>query len=313
MNAFAGYMLKERLAQGSTSHVFLARRVDAPPQEPDVVIKSLQSRFIETGLASFRQEAAICISLRHPNIIKGIESGFFQGRHFLVLEFVDGPNMAQVSHAAMAAGLRISIPLSLFVVGAALRGLEHAHRATSPTGEPLGIIHRDVSPDNIFTTSLGGVKLGDFGIAKYSRTEQFTDPNLGIRGKLSYLPPERLRGEPFDARADQFSAALVLWEFLTGQAAYQGKDLEFDLALMQRVRDADIPPPRKVVSEIPRKLEDAVMKALDVNPRNRFKSCGEFADTLELVASRELLQAGPMDLTHLLMELFPQRFLRHHV
>ena len=149
------------------------------------------------------------------------------------------------------------------------------------------------------------MKVADFGIAKLSGLEGFTSLSVGVKGKLSFMAPEQIRGDPLDGRTDQFAVALILYELCTGRRAYSIGQGESEMNLMERVRDAEIVKPRKVEKEIPRRLNNAILKALELKPKNRFKTCSEFAEELTQVARKEMLLAGPQDLQGLLMELFP--------
>ena len=308
MQKFAGYFVVESVALGGMAQVFRARAVVARDTGPDVALKVLLPQAYGTpgAVDGFVNEAHVLSRLNHENVIRCLEHGVEQGRHFMVLEMADGPDLQALHAEAAKAGLRLPPSLGVAVGVAALRGLHHAHEARDATGNPLGLIHRDVSPDNIFTMLNGGVKIGDFGIAKFAAKGQFTNPAFGIRGKLGYLAPERLRRDPFDARADQFSLALVLYELCTGQRAYDGT--ERDATLLKRIRDADIPVARKVNPELPVRVSDALMKALDVKPARRCESCAVFASVLEEVAAREGYGTGGTELRSWLQELFPARY-----
>jgi serine/threonine protein kinase len=300
----------DTLALGGMAEVFRARAVAARDTGPDVALKVLLpgARNIPGAVDGFAAEARVLSRLNHPNVIRCLAHGTDGGRPYMVLEMADGPDVLGLQQTAAVHQLRLPTSLCVAVAVAALQGLHHAHEARDEDGRHLGLIHRDVSPDNIFTMLNGQVKVGDFGIAKLAALDQFTDPAFGIRGKLGYLAPERLRHEPFDARADQFSLALVLYEMCTGQRPYAGD--EQDVALIRRIRDADIPEARKAMPEVPPRLSAVIMKALEAKPRKRFESCAAFAAALAEVSAAQGFGVGPQELRAWLQELYPDRYPR---
>ncbi len=307
MEQFGPYLLLRRLAQGGMSEVFVARRLDAPPQSTPVVLKRLLQELEARPdvVDMFLTEADVTAMLRHPNIVQVFDSGEADGRYYIAMEMIDGPDLAEIQRAAYEQGLGISMGLAIYCCMQALQGLDYVHKAQSPSGRPLGIIHRDISPENLFCTRAGVVKVADFGIAKLSGLEGFTSLSVGVKGKLSFMAPEQIRGDPLDGRTDMFAVALILYELCTGKRAYTLGAGESEVALMERVRDAEIVKPRKVEKEIPRRLQNAILKALEMKPKNRFKTCGEFAAELQVVARKEMLLAGPADLASLVSQLFP--------
>lgn len=311
MEQFARYLLLKRLAVGGMSEVFVARRVDAQPMDPPVVLKRLLPELEDRPdvVDMFITEADVTTMLRHPNLVTVHESGECNGRYYIVMEMMDGPDVADLQRVAFRAGVGIGMGLALWICTQALEGLDYVHRAKSPTsGRPLGIIHRDVSPENLFCALSGHVKVADFGIAKLSGLEGFTSINIGVKGKLGFMAPEQIRGENLDGRTDEFAVGLILYELCTGKRVYQQGPGESEMALMERVREARIIKPRKVESNIPRRLQSAILKALERKPNNRFKTCGEFAEALREVARKECLVGGADTLSNLLRQLFPGRF-----
>ena len=148
------------------------------------------------------------------------DSGEAEGRYYIAMEMVDGPDLAEIQRAAYDKGLGIGMGLAIHCCCDALDGLDYVHRATSPSGRPLGIIHRDISPENLFCTRSGVVKVADFGIAKLSGLEGFTSLSVGVKGKLSFMAPEQIRGDPLDGRTDMFAVALILYELTTGRVRF---------------------------------------------------------------------------------------------
>ncbi|MEW5848864.1 MAG: serine/threonine-protein kinase [Myxococcota bacterium] len=301
MERFAGYEVLELLDDAGSSLIHRVRPVGAPAHAPDVVLKRLKptAEGVSKLLDQFLNEVEITMLLGHPNVVRGIGHGVADGLHFVVLELVDGPDAYRLMTAMQRAGMAPDLGVALHICLSALRGLHHAHNAMTIRGQPLRVVHRDVSPDNFLCARDGQVKLADFGIAKLSTMDVTTDPALGIRGKLAYMSPERVRGEPCGPESDQFSAALAFLELATFRAVYQKRSGMTDVDLRELVARAEVDVPR----ELPRKLGKCVKKALAPQPRKRFESCAEFADELTDAARDAGLRAGAPELSELIGKL----------
>jgi len=299
------YEIVRRLPAGEMCEVFVGRE---GPGGPLVVIKRLSPGFNHNDRVRrlFANEIRTSLLLRHPNVVGGLAHGSDDDGPFLVLEFVDGPDLDGLARAVRREGLALGLPLSIHVAAQALAGLHHAHNARDARGTPLGLVHRDVSPENLLCGRNGQVKLTDFGIAKLTALQSFTDPRQGLMGKLSFMSPERARGDPCDARADQFSTALILYELCTGMRAYPSPGPGAGLMeVMDQVEAARVVAPRKVNPEVPRALEDSIMRALSPRPRDRYPDCMAFREALLAVADKVYLQASAVDLAALLEEMDP--------
>jgi serine/threonine-protein kinase len=307
METFGPYEIVRRLAVGGMSEVFLARHLDAPVDARPVVVKRLLADLEKRPdvVDMFLTEADVTGMLHHPNVVQVFDSGEAEGRYYIAMEMIDGPDLADVQLAAYDRGLGMGLSLAIYVCTQALLGLDYVHAARSPSGRPLGIIHRDISPENLFCARNGVVKVADFGIAKLSGLEGFTSLAVGVKGKLSFMAPEQIRGDPLDGRTDMFAVSLVLYELCTGRRAYNLGPNESEVKLIERVKGADIVKPRKLEKEIPRGLQSCILKALERKPHRRFKTCGDFARELQSVARKEYLLAGPEELKAFLDELFP--------
>jgi hypothetical protein len=168
------------------------------------------------------------------------------------------------------------VPQACAIVARACEALDHAHRKCDAAGKPLGIVHRDVSPQNVLVSFEGDVKLIDFGIAKAETRLQRTQSGI-LKGKFSYMSPEQVQGQPIDRRSDVFAVGVLLWELLCGRKLFTG---ETDLALLDNVRRAEVPPPRSIVPDIPEALETVVLKALTLDRAARYQWCSELHDDL---------------------------------
>ena len=215
------YRLIATLGRGGMAEVFLAVRHGHGGFTKLVVIKRLRADlYMSPDGPHYRQllldEANLAARLHHPNIVQTHEVHDDAGAPYLVMEYLDGQPLTQVVTAALRAGLRVPVRLALHVVAEVLAGLEHAHALCDYDGAPLAVVHRDVSPHNVFWTYAGDVKLMDFGVARSALGASLTVAGT-VKGKLGYMAPEQARGEALDHRADLFAAGIVLWELLAGR------------------------------------------------------------------------------------------------
>src|SRR4051812_3043911 len=216
------YAVVRKIADGGMAEIFLARLEGTRGFSKQVVLKRIRSALIADP--QFRNmlidEAHIAMGLNHGNIAQVLELGESNGRYFLALELVDGWSLSEVIKRANAAGLPLPVELSLYIVVEVCRALSYAHNQTVK-GQPMGIVHRDVSPQNVLVSDQGEVKLTDFGIAKArTKTEQ---TGIGVvKGKIMYMSPEQSAGGEIDHRSDLFSLGIVLYSMVTGKLPFEG-------------------------------------------------------------------------------------------
>ena len=284
------------------AEIFLARASGIEGFEKLVVVK----RILPTLAASddfvrmFLDEARLAAQLHHPNIAQVYDIGLDGGAHFFVMEYVDGHDLRAVLNASTQSG---GLPLehALAIVAAVAAGLHYAHEHRGPDGEPLGIVHRDVSPSNVLVTYDGAVKLVDFGIAK-ARTRAETRDGA-LKGKIRYMSPEQCRGEALDRRSDIFSLGLLLYELTAGSRAFD-EELEYELVTL--VAAGSVPPPSARVRTYPEDLEAIVMKALRPNPSERYATAEEMQLELERYAGRARLTLSTVGLRRFMSAAFPK-------
>ncbi|HYV44971.1 MAG TPA: protein kinase [Myxococcaceae bacterium] len=275
---FDKYILVRKLAEGGMAEIFLAKQVGAEGFERDVVLKlmlghlSSSREFVEM----FLDEARLAAKLHHPNIVQISDLGHFNGRYFICMEYLPGEDLQSMVEVAARTQKAVPFGVAARIVHSACEGLEFAH-TYAEHGQPLGVVHRDVSPSNIIVTYQGLVKVLDFGIAKAGSKLTQTQPGL-LKGKWGYMSPEQARGDPIDNRSDLFSLGITFHELLTGQRVFR-KDNEIGvlLALMQQ----PIPAPSSVRRDIPHALDRIVMKALEKQPEHRYPDAGAFRADLE--------------------------------
>ncbi len=238
--------------------VFLARA-----DEKRLVLKRILPHLAanQQFLDLFLDEARILARLSHPNVVRILELGDVKGAWYVAMEYVEGKDLRSLPGLPAALACRI--------VADAAAGLDAAHKARDAQGRPLHIVHRDVSPHNVLVSFDGAVKVIDFGVAKAALRVDTAE----VQGKYPYMSPEQVDGETVDARSDQFSLGIVLWELLTGRRLFKGSS---DVQTMQRVQACMVPLPQAAPGVV-----DAVMRALKKDPARRFDDMAGFASELE--------------------------------
>jgi eukaryotic-like serine/threonine-protein kinase len=292
---FGKYLLAERIDVGGMAEVFLA----LGPGERPVAVKRLLPGYADDReiVTMFLDEARIAVQLDHPSIVRVHELGRVGESYYIAMEYVPGTDLYELLARLGARGQRLPVPLAAHVAMRICAALDHAHRQRDAEGRPLGVVHRDVSPQNVLLSFDGEVKLIDFGIARAAHRARPGEERV-LRGKLGYMSPEMARGLPVDRRSDVFAAATVLHEMLTGERLFAGGP---ELAVLQRVRNAEVPPPSRWNPALPAALEQAVMRALAREVEDRTPWASELARDLEVVAH----PAGRLALAGLVAELFP--------
>jgi serine/threonine-protein kinase len=274
------YEIIGALAHGGMAEVYLARQVGMDGFEKLVAVKCVAERYgkDEYFVAMFLDEARTAADLRHPNVVQLYEVGVDAEITFIAMEFLDGASVSTLQRESVKYDRHIPIDVAMQITRDAAAGLHYAHTKTGLDGRPLGIVHRDVSPQNIFATVDGVAKILDFGIAKAaSRSVETTG---GLKGKIPYMAPEQTRGETVDARTDLFALGIVLWEMTCGRRLF-GRDN--DALALDAVRECRPPRPSTLVPGYPQLLEDVVLRALAARPADRFRDCAELVTALERV------------------------------
>ncbi|HVO29144.1 MAG TPA: serine/threonine-protein kinase, partial [bacterium] len=212
------YQLLDRIGAGGMAEVHLARVVGAAGFEKLVVVKRLLPTLAaeKDYVKGFVDEGRIAASFSHANVVSTFDFGESDGSYFIAMEFVEGKNLRAILDALEANGERMPLPIALYLAAEACRGLDHAHTRTDAAGNPLSIVHRDVSPQNVVVSYDGDVKVLDFGIATSATRETRTAPGI-VKGKLRYIAPEQVTGGTVDGRADLFAVGAMLHEILHGR------------------------------------------------------------------------------------------------
>ncbi len=298
---YGKYNLLERIGVGGMAEVWRAKTLGAEGFTKDLVIKRILPKFTgdEESVRMFIDEARLVAKMHHPNIVQIFDFDKEGERYYLAMELVEGRDLRQAEKAAAKAGVWFPVAMSVYLIAEALKGLHYAHTRLDH-GKPLEIVHRDVSPHNILISFSGDVKISDFGIAKVA--ERASSATTGtVKGKLAYMSPEQITGQPLDGRTDIYSMGIVFWELLTRHRLFFGPD-EHDV--IRRVRDGIVPPPRQYNPEIPDEVEKIVLKMLVPNRAQRYQSAGEVARHLTAVAQ---YQYEAQSLGEFMSTLFPEK------
>lgn len=281
--ALGDYRVIARLGRGGMADVFLAVRNDIAGFTRLVVIKRLRDDLAELPegrryRALLLDEARIAARLRHPNIVQALEVRDDTHTPYLALEYLDGQPLASVMTKARRARTPMPTPIALAIVSDLLSALSYAHGATDYDGTPLLVVHRDVSPQNIFLTYDGEVKLVDFGVAKFARAEE-TEAGL-IKGKLGYMAPEQARGAAIDGRADVFAVGVVLWELMVGRRLVRkGSQAE----TLQRLLFEPMPSLDGIVPDIDPRIAAICARALEREVSARYPDAAAMRSDIESV------------------------------
>ncbi len=278
------FVLRYQLASGGMGNVYLAQMKGAAGVERWVALKILKTELAgeDKFIRMFLDEARILSRLNHPNLCSVVDFGKADGRYYLALEYLHGETLSAMSRrirASRAADPTALRPHELVarVVADAARGLHAAHEEKGSDGEPLGIVHRDVSPQNIFVLYEGLSKVMDFGIATGRARESKTQTGE-FKGKFAYAAPEQLTGRAVDRRTDVFALGIVLWEACLGRRLFRA---ETEGETVLNVMSKDIPPPSSFDAEIPAAIDRIALKALSRELEHRHASAAEMADELE--------------------------------
>jgi len=284
--AFGEYELLRRLGRGGMAEVFLAKALTHDGQSRLVALKRMHPSLSEDqgAVDMLVEEARLAMRFEHPNIAATFELGCHDSQYFFIMEYIDGLDLATMVQLGNAAGQKLDPTAVAYVMREAARGLHYAHTVPGEDGKPLGIVHRDVSPQNILASRTGAVKVIDFGVAKVGSRMQQTLAGV-IKGKYAYMSPEQAGAAKLDARSDVFSLGICAWEMLTGRNLFRpnldGDEAPSPFAILRMVREEPVPSTRGFNPNIPTDLEQIVLRALQRDLGKRWGSAGELADALD--------------------------------
>jgi len=266
--------------------IWLAERRGISGFSKRVVVKTILDAYSDDPelVEMFLREGRIAAGLTHPNIAQTFDLGREGETYFIAMEHVDGRDLRDLLISNIELGRQIPLNLVLCIIAEVCEGLHHAHSWKTPDGQPAGIIHRDISPQNILVTFDGGVKIVDFGVAKAAHMASKTRSGV-LKGKYSYMSPEQIRGKKMDGRADLFSLGVVMYETVTGRRLFKR---ESEVSTLDAVLHAQVPQPTRIDGTVPADVEAIIMKALAPNPDERFQTARE----MQLVIEDTMLASG---------------------
>ena len=302
---FGNYRIMKHIAGGGMAQIYLAKVMGLAGFEKQLALKVINPEYAdeERFVQMLIDEAKITVGLTHVNIGQVFDLGQVDGIYYIAMEFVDGVDVLELVNGLHAMGERVPCEAVALIGRQICSGLQYAHTKKDPTGKALNIVHRDISPQNILVSRAGEVKVVDFGIAKAAGVSTKTQAGV-IKGKVHYMAPEQAMGKKADRRCDIFATGIVLWEMLTSQMVYSGDNVR---DLVERVRLAKIPPPSGARPEVPRALDELVMRALARKPEERFQTAHGFQVELTKFLSAHAPDYGSSNLAALVERVYAKK------
>ncbi len=272
------YVLLNKIAVGGMAELYLAKITGEKGFEKLLAVKKLLPHIAvdEDVLHCFVDEAKLAAFLQHRNIVQIYDFGRVEQSYFIAMEYLFGKDFRAVINKAQEKSFTLPLSTALYVTSRICDALDYAHHQKDFQGKPLNIIHRDISPPNIFVTYGGQVKIVDFGIAKAAGRRSTTQVGV-IKGKAAYMSPEQAEGKPIDHRTDIFSSGILLYEMVTQRRMFEGDTAE----ILAKVRNADFVPPETLVEDLPDEVRRILGRALAKAPEDRYQTAGEMFSDLE--------------------------------
>ena len=294
----------EKIDMGGMAEIYRGRAMSLEGIEKEVAIKRVLPQLTKNRkfVAMFLDEARLSMHLNHANIVQVFDVGRAENTYFIVMEFVDGYNLRRIFQKASETNIRMPVEVAVYIAIEVCKGLAHAHEKRDGNGNPLRIVHRDVSPPNVMISKSGEVKLTDFGLAKAVTQLELTDPGI-VKGKFSYLSPEAAEGKEVDHRADLFAVGTVLFELLTNRRLFLGKT---DLETVELVQKAQIPSISGLNPDVPPELERILYKTLAKDPKKRYMSGNDQANALAEFLFARSMKVTSYDLAQFAKRVFEQ-------
>jgi serine/threonine-protein kinase len=300
------YTLLGKIATGGMAEVFLARQEGPQGFAKTLVVKRILPHLAkdENFVRMFLDEARLAAVINHPNVVSIFELGqdAETNSYYMAMEYIDGCNLKRVVHDAVRARSRFPPELSARVIADACAGLDYAHNLKGENRQPLNIVHRDISPENILITYSGLVKVVDFGIAKAASIEGRTQAGQ-VKGKFGYMPPEQLLGQPLDRRADVWALGVVLYWMCSGVKPFGGEN---EAVIIQKILGSEPEPLDNRVPGLPRRLAEIVHAALAKDPNQRYESARALQQDLEAWLAADGLVASSAALSDYMNARFPE-------
>jgi serine/threonine protein kinase len=304
---FGKYTLMRKLAIGGMAELFLALQRSVAGFEKLIVVKRIlphlakDRAFVELIL----QEAKISATLNHPNICHIYDVGEAENQFYIAMEHIHGEDLRSIVRQMKKVNeTTFPIEHALAIVLGCCAGLAHAHEKTTLDGEPMNIVHRDVSPQNILVTFNGDVKLVDFGIAKAGRSSMEDTGSGQLKGKVPYMSPEQAQGQMLDGRSDIFSLGIILFELTTGRRLFRGQN---EMETLRMIVDGEYPRPRDLNPGIPEALEKIILRSLEKDTDKRYQSARQMQAELEDFIRSAQLKVSPLSAGEWMQRLFADK------
>ena len=302
--AFGKYYLVDKIATGGMAEIFKAKSFSHAGFEKLLVIKRILQHHSENEdfVKMFIDEAKISVQLQHPNIVHIYDFGKLHSNCYIAMECVNGKDVKQILRKLAVRRKYLPEEYAVYIAHETLAGLDYAHNKSSLHGEPLKIVHRDMSPSNVLVSYEGDVKVADFGIAKAEHRAYDTKDGI-LKGKFEYMSPEQTRGKSVSGLTDVFSTGIILWEMLTGRRMFK---TESDLATLEKIKAGGYPPPSVLNPHISARLDAIVMKALSLDTQARYPNALSFQNALASYLSPNSPTAIKRSMSGFLHELFTE-------
>lgn len=304
LKRFGKYLLLDHFVDGGMAKICRARIIDEQATKI-VAIKMIQPQFSKDAAFKkmFMDEVKVSFGLIHPNIAQTYDYGFQNEQLYTAMEYVDGKNLKQFLDKLKERNFVFPVELSVYIMTQVCNGLYYAHTFTDKlTGKKANIIHRDISPHNVMLTYDGAVKVIDFGIAKAESNSDSTQAGT-IKGKLSYLAPEYIDNMALDSRYDQFAVGITLWEMLCSRKLFKAQN---ELAVLKLIQACQIPIPSSINPNVPKELDEIVMKALSKDRNQRYETVDLFARALNKFLYAHYPDFNQSDISYFANELFKE-------
>jgi serine/threonine protein kinase len=303
-SSFGRYRLVDRLGEGGMSELFIAEAAGVEGFTRNFVLKRLRRELAHNkeAVAQFIDEARMQASLVHSNVVPVFDFGVVNGEYFMTQEYIVGRDLGRLVYRHVErTGVGLPEAIAYYIAHETALALAYAHETLDKNGEPMGIVHRDVSAGNVMVSLVGEVKLSDFGIVKSNRRQSQTQVGM-VKGNANFMSPEQARGLPVDPRSDLFSLGHVLHYCLTGRLLYHGEN---DLDILYRAATGLTPDDVAAIDGLPDPARGVLSRALAFDPAERFQSASELADALALHTG-----GGKAATARLMRELFADELQR---
>ena len=300
---FGKYIFLEKIGTGGMAELYKAKIIGIQGFEKLIAIKKILPHLVDEKefVDCFIDEAKLAALLNHQNIVQIYDFGSLEGTYYIAMQYLKGQDLRMIRKRAEENQVAFGLEYILYIVSRICSGLDYAHKLKDFQGKPLNLIHRDISPQNIFITYDGDIKILDFGIAKAAARSSKTQAGM-IKGKVAYMAPEQASGEQIDYRSDIFSTGIIFYELVTGHRMFTGDTME----ILSKVREAAFIPPEDIARDLPEQIYSILHKALSKKPENRYASCADMLADLEECIYRLSKWPTSRGLSQLMHTLFPQ-------